>query len=194
MRYLSRFGHVTGIDISPLALGFCRERGLDRLSQASVSALPFAAARFDLVTSFDVLYHRAVGDHRAALREFHRVLRPHGRVLLRLPAYDWLRGRHDAVIHTGRRFTAGGLSESLRETGFAVERLSYANTLLFPPALAKRLLEPLLPRGEPGRSDIAPNPSWFDSALAAVLGAEAAWLRRRDLPFGLTVVALARKT
>jgi SAM-dependent methyltransferase len=193
MRYLSRFGQVTGCDISPLALGFCRERGLERLGQASVTALPFAAARFDLVTSFDVLYHRAVGDYRAALREFHRVLRPGGRALLRLPAYDWLRGRHDVVIHTERRFTAKELGLSLCEMGFAIERLTYANTLLFPIALGKRLVEPLLPPGDPGRSDVAPNPPRLDDALSAVLGAEAAWLRRRDLPFGLTVVALAKK-
>jgi SAM-dependent methyltransferase len=193
MRYLSRFGQVTGVDISPLALGFCHERGLQRLSQATVTALPFAAERFDLVTSFDVLYHRAVGDYRAALREFYRVLRPGGRVLLRLPVYDWLRGRHDAVIHTERRFTISELSYPLCESGFAVERLSYANTLLFPLALGKRLLEPYLPPGEPGRSDVAPNPPWLNGALSAVLGAESAWLRRRDLPFGLTVVALAKK-
>ncbi len=193
MDYLARFGRVTGIDISPLALGFCRERGLRRLGQASVTALPFAPAAFDLVTSFDVLYHRAVGDYRDALREFHRVLRPGGRVLLRLPAYDRLRGRHDEVIHTARRFSAGELSNSLCEAGFEVERITYANTLLFPPAVAKRLLEPLLPPPPPGRSDVSPNPPWLDAALSAVLGAEAAWLRRRDLPFGLTVVGLGVK-
>lgn len=193
MRYLSRFGPVTGIDFSPLAVGFCRERGLERLGQASVTALPFAGGSFDLVTSFDVLYHRAVGDYHDALREFNRVLRPGGRLLLRLPAYDRLRGRHDTVIHTARRFSAASLDSSLRETGFAVERLTYANTLLFPLALAKRLLEPLLPAAGPEQSDIAPNPPWLDDALAAVLGLEARRLRRRDLPFGLTVVALARK-
>lgn len=193
MNYLARFGRVAGIDLSPLALEFCRERGLARLGRASVTALPFAAASFELVTSFDVLYHRAVGDYRDALREFHRVLRPGGRVLLRLPAYDRLRGRHDIAIHTARRFTTTDLSQSLREMGFAVERLTYANTLLFPLAFAKRLLEPLLPPGDPDRSDIAPNPAWLDDTLAAVLGAEAAWLRRRDLPLGLSVVALGRK-
>lgn len=192
MGYLSRFGRVTGCDLSPLALGFCTARGLRRLGQASVTALPFAAGQFDLVTSFDVLYHRAVGDYRDALREFHRVLRPGGRVLLRLPAYDWLRGRHDAVIHTARRFTTAEVGAALGETNFAVERLTYANTLLFPPALVKRLLERVLPPGPPGRSDVAANPAWLDGALAAVLGAETVWLRRRDLPVGLTVVALGR--
>lgn len=192
MGYLARFGRVTGIDYSPLALDFCRARAHSRLAQASVSALPFAPASFDLVTSFDVLYHRAVGDPGDALRDFRRVLRPGGRVLLRLPAYDWLRGRHDMVIHTARRFTAAGLSNSLCEAGFTVERLTYANTLLFLPAVAKRLLEPLLPAPQQsGHSDVAPNPAWLDAALSAVLGTEAAWLRRHDLPFGLSVIGLA---
>lgn len=193
MGYLSRFGPVTGIDISPLALAFCRERSPARLGQASVTALPFAASSFDLVTSFDVLYHRAVGDPRAALAEFHRVLRPGGRVLLRLPAYDRLRGRHDAVIHTARRFSAPQLGRDLAAAGFTIERLTYANTLLFPVALGRRLLDSHLPSSDPTRSDLTPNPSWLDGALTAVLGAEAAWLRRRNLPYGLTVAALARK-
>jgi SAM-dependent methyltransferase len=193
MVYLSRFGAVTGCDLSPLALEFCRERGLAQTAQASVTALPYPDGRFDLVTSFDVLYHQAVDDYRAALREFQRVLVPGGRVLLRLPAYDWLRGHHDEVIHTARRFTAPQVSASLREAGFAVERAGYANMLLFPLALAKRLLERVRSPAGSDQSDIAPNPPWLDALLTPVLGAEAAWLRRRDLPVGLTVLAVGRK-
>ena len=192
LSFLSGFGAVTGSDVSPLALAYSRARGHAALSQASVIALPYAGASFDLVTSFDVLYHRAVGDPRVALGEFRRVLRPGGRVLLRLPAYDWLRGGHDAIVHTARRFTTGGLAESLRETGFTIERLTYANTLLFPLAVAKRLLERLAPAA-PAHSDVAANPAWLDAALSRPLAAEAIWLRRRDLPFGLSVVALARR-
>jgi SAM-dependent methyltransferase len=192
MAYLTRFGRVTGCDVSSLALEFCQARDLASLGQASVTALPFAPATFDLVTSFDVLYHRAVGDYRDALRDFRRVLRPGGRVLLRLPAHDWLRGGHDVVIHTARRFSTAEIAESLRETEFVVERLSYANTLLFPLALAKRLLERATPGGPPARSDVAPNPAWLDSLLSWPLRAEAAWLRRRALPVGLTVVAVGR--
>jgi SAM-dependent methyltransferase len=189
--YLGRYGRVTAIDLSPLALDYCRARGLPRLGRASVTALPFAAGSFDLVTSFDVLYHRAVGDPRDALREFQRVLRPGGRLLLRLPAYDRLRGRHDAVIHTARRFSARPLAESLHEVGFAVRRLTYANTLLFPVALVKRLLERQTEDSD--HSDVNPQPGPLNGALTAVLSAEAGWLRRRDLPFGLTVVALAER-
>jgi len=192
MTYLARFGHVTGCDVSALALELGRTRGLASLGQASVTALPFAPASFDLVTSFDVLYHRAVGDPRVALRQFRRVLRPGGRVLLRLPALDWLRGGHDVVIHTARRFTTGGVAEALGDAGFAVERLTYANSLLFPLAVARRLLDRVTPGELPARSDVTRHPAWLDTLLRQPLALEARWLRRRRLAWGLTVVAVGR--
>jgi len=192
LRYLSRFGRVTGCDFSELALSYCRQRGLTQLSQASVSNLPFEAAAFDLVTSFDVLYHRAVADEFAALRDFWRVLRPGGCVLLRLPAYDWLRGHHDEIIHTERRFDASGVRRLINAAQFETEKLTYANTLLFPLAVAKRLAERLRPPdGE--HSDIKDNPAWQDELLGRVLGMEAAWLKKHNLPFGLSIIAVARK-
>jgi SAM-dependent methyltransferase len=193
MQYLAPFGRVTGCDFSALALQFCRQRGLARLGQGSVTQLPFAAESFDLITSFDVLYHRAVGDYCQALAEFWRVLRPGGRVLLRLPAYNWLRGHHDEIIHTARRFTAGELRHDLQSSQFRVERLSYANTLLFPLALGKRLVERLRPPADESVSDIHPNPPWQDKLLARFLYTEAIWLARGSLPFGLTVVAVGTK-
>jgi SAM-dependent methyltransferase len=187
---LARYGQVTGIDIEPLALDYCRRRGLSRLVRASVAELPFASGGFDLVTSFEVIYHAAVSDDVAALREFARVLRPGGWLLLRLPAYDWLRGRHDLAVHTQRRYTTGELGRKARAAGLTVVRLSYANTLLFPIALAKRLAERCSPTG--AGSDVGPPPSG-NGLLTGILSLEAVWLRRWSLPFGLSVICLARK-
>ncbi len=191
MQYLSPFGLVTGCDLSTVALRFCRQRDLQHLSQASVASLPFSNEWFDLVTSFDVLYHHAVEDYACALLEFNRVLKPGGCVFLRLPAYDWLRGRHDQAIHTAHRFTAREVHRALVVGGFVVEKLSYANTVLFPMALTKRLLENVLVMGN--GSDIHPNPPWQDAFLAKFLYAEARWLRHHSLPFGLSVIAIGRK-
>ncbi|HEX6384171.1 MAG TPA: class I SAM-dependent methyltransferase, partial [Anaerolineae bacterium] len=192
MAYLSAFGAVTGCDLFTQALDFCRLRGLSCLSQATVTRLPFAAESFDLVTSFDVLYHRAVGDYQDALVEFHRVLKPDGRVLLRLPAYNWLRSHHDDIIHTARRFTTNELRQALIASHFAVEKLSYANTLLFPLALGKRVAERFFSVNG-STSDIHPNPPWQDRLLARFLFAEARWLVHWPLPFGLSVIAIGRK-
>jgi SAM-dependent methyltransferase len=155
-------------------------------------ALPFREGEFDLVTSFDVLYHQAVGDRGRAMLEFNRVLRPGGRVFLRLPAYDWLRRRHDQSVHTARRFTVGEVRDALLAAGFAVEKLSYANTVLFPLALVERLLESTLSL-EQKRSDLQLSPAWSHRFLARILYGEAAWLRRRSLPWGLSVIAIGRK-
>ncbi|MEI6197495.1 MAG: class I SAM-dependent methyltransferase, partial [Verrucomicrobiota bacterium] len=80
-----RYGAVVGLDYSADAarLGAGRIPGM--FAQGSVLALPFADASFDLVTSFDVLYHRAVPSEATALAEARRVLRPGGGRLMRLP-------------------------------------------------------------------------------------------------------------
>jgi len=188
--FLERCGVSTGVDLEPVALQFCQQRDLRRLAQASVSHLPFASDSFGLVTSFEVLYHLAVPDDEAVLAEFWRVLRPGGWLLLRLPAHDWLRGYHDVVVHTRHRYTTREIERKVTAAGFSVVRLSYANCLLFPLAAAKRLAERFLPQG-PG-SDIG-LPHRGNSLLAAILSSEAALLARWSLPWGLSVLCLARK-
>lgn len=192
MGYLSPFGQVFGFDYSPLALQFCRQRGLHNLYQGSVCELPFENGRFDLITSFDVLYHRTITDYYIPLAEFYRVLKPGGRLFLRLPAYNWLHAHHDQVVHTVRRFTVSELRHAFHKIGFLPEKLSYANTLLFPLALGKRLAERLRPP-QGTTSDVKPNPPWQDNLLVHFLRAEAQWLNRFNLPTGLTVIAIGRK-
>jgi SAM-dependent methyltransferase len=193
MIYLGQFGRVTGCDYSPYALAYCQRRQLKRLSRAGVEALPFIDESFDLVASIDVLYHETVTDYHRALREFHRVLKPGGRVFLRLPAYDWLRGYHDVIIETARRFTTGDLRAALVSSGFRPEKLSYANTMLFPLALAKRMTERLVPP-QLETSDVYHVHRWVNRVCTACLKSEARWLARgNNFPFGLTALALARK-
>jgi SAM-dependent methyltransferase len=190
--YLKGFGTVTGCDLSRLALDFCRRRKAARLVHASVLDLPFASASFDLITSFDVLYERAVSNDLSALQEFIRLLTPGGFLFLRLPAYDWLRGAHDEIIHTARRYTTRRIAQLLNQSGLIPVHLSYANTLLFPVAAIKRLAERLLPSREAG-SDLKLETGRLNGILQRVLAAEAPWVASRGLPFGLSVIALARK-
>lgn len=189
--YLAEYGTVTGVDLYAEALKFCRKRNAARLSRASVLKLPFASCTFDLVTSFDVLYERAVIDESAALSEFSRVLMPNGRILIRLPAYDWLRGQHDENVHTNRRYTKALVQQLVEQSGLMVEHISHANMLLFPLAVIKRLSEKIFPPKY--KSDLALNPGVFNGFFKTILAAEAPFVARTGLPYGLSIIAVCRK-
>lgn len=191
--FLSRYGTVTGLDFSNVALGCCRERGCGRLVRGSVNTLPFAADAFDLVTSFDVLTSQGVDDH-AALPEAARVLRPGGYFFVRVAAYDWLRSRHDLEWAITHRYARGELCAKLTAAGFAMQKASYANTFLFPAAVLKRWSEKWFPpRADESDLELGARPTRTTGLFRALLASERRWVTGRGLPFGLSLVALARK-
>jgi SAM-dependent methyltransferase len=204
-----RLGGDWGVDLSPLATAYCRRRGLTRVSRASVLELPFGDATFDLVTSFDVIYHLGVADDVAALREMGRVLRPGGVLFVRVPALERLHSHHDVAVHTRQRYSAEELRGKVEAAGLRVERASYANTVLLPLAVASRLGARLrlglAGRGKKGskggaeaeaetvRSDVRPAPALLNGLFASILGLEAALLAKVDLPLGLSAFVVARR-
>ena len=190
---LERFGQVTAFDFSRRALDFYLRRQRGSIVQASVDAIPFADASFDLVTSFDVICQIPASQEDTALREMGRVLKPSGGLLLRVPAFQFLYGPHDVVLQTQHRYASKEMTDKLRRGGFQPLRVTYANTLLFPVALARRLLAKAGSNNAPPKSDVRPVPHLLNKALAAVLSAEAPLIERRDLPVGLSLIAVARK-
>ena len=81
--------HLFGIDLSAGMLGMARQRG-GRVVQASVTALPFSDASFDVACSFKVLAH--VPDIRKALSEMARVVRPGGTIVVEFYNRQSIRG------------------------------------------------------------------------------------------------------
>jgi SAM-dependent methyltransferase len=189
--------HAVGLDCYAKALALTRARGEQELIRADASLLPFRSEAFDLVTSFDVLTHIQQEDSRLrALREFHRVLRPGGRVLVRVAAYEWLRSSHDEEILTYHRYSREELCAAIAKAGFERERVTFANFLLFPAAAAWRLLKKA--RLAPAGSDVHSGTrggNWTNSLLRSLLKLEASILRKpaTELPFGLSLVVVARK-
>jgi SAM-dependent methyltransferase len=189
--YLADYGTVTGFDYSAEALHFCQQRNRERLAQASVMALPYPAASFDLVASFDVVCVFGVPDDTLALHEFARVLVPGGRLILRLPGTPWLSGQHDVSVDIRERYTTHSIADKLRAAGLEPEQVTYANTFLFPLAVVKRFAERFFP--PQAGSDLTIGLGPFNGLLRTILTAEAPLVARGGFPFGLTVVALARK-
>lgn len=179
---ISRFG----VEWDHAAARRARGKSGAAITQGSVNALPFRAASFDAAVSADVLCHAAV-DPAMAAAELWRVLRPGGRLVVNLPAYQWLLSAHDRRVRNARRFTAASAAALLRDAGFREIRARYWNGLLLPLMVMQRKL---LARGD-SVSDVAAFPPWLDATLHGMTRME------RLLPFpppaGGSVLAIAEK-
>jgi len=180
-----------GIDLSSRALSLCRERGLHRLVRGDAAAPPFGDATFDVVLALDLIEH--VEDDRAALRGLLRVLRPGGRLIVFTPAFQFLWSVQDRVSHHFRRYTASELRTKLSDAGYAVDKLSYANMLLFPIVLAGRLTLRVSGRDRQVSSENDLHPAASNAILARIFSAERPLLRRWNLPFGVSLLAVAAR-
>jgi hypothetical protein len=106
-------------------------------------------------------------------------------------------GDHDVVAHHQRRYRRAEVWGELERAGFSVVRATHLNTLLFPVAVAFRQVKNLVGRvTRPApRSDFGSTaPPGANAVLRRVFEAEGALLDRFDLPFGLTIAALARRS
>jgi SAM-dependent methyltransferase len=183
---------VTALDLREEALAPCRERGLTRVVSGSVDALPFPDDHFDAVLSLDVWCHRAVDDHKA-VREALRVLKPGGTLLLNLPAYDNLRGHHDIVVETARRYDKKTLKGLLNEPGLEIRFTTHWNTTLFPLLAISRLMSRITPKKNEDQSDVAPVNPAINAALLQILTLERNIFLKNSLPYGLSLLTVARK-
>jgi SAM-dependent methyltransferase len=191
---LERFGPAWGLDSSPEALAFCRRRGMAKLVRASAGSLPFADATYGVITALGVIEH--LDDDKGMLAELRRVCKPGGYVLFLTSAYQFLWSRHDEIVHHKRRYTNEQFRRLLEGAGFETVRSTYVNAVLFPLVLAVRLVQRLRGTAEvkqEGSPDVFMPPAIINRLLYLVLWAEAKLLRVMDFPFGVGLLALARK-
>ncbi len=192
---LGRFGRAYGFDLTAVGLKVGREAGRTRLVRATVAAVPFPSSAFDIVTSFDVLYSLEAEAERAAVAEMYRIVKPGGIVLVNVAAMDCLRGDHSVLSREVRRYSRQSLRRLLTAAGFAVERITYTNAVLFPAMYLARVVQRwrgLSPEAEADQELRVPARP-VNLALAAALGLEARWLRVMNSPFWSSLLCLARK-
>jgi len=189
LKMLTGYGRAEGVDISPQAVEFCRERGLDSVKLGAVEQLPYESDSFDLVTTLDVIEH--LDDDVAGLREMRRVLRHDGRILVFVPAFMFLWGVQDDVSNHRRRYTLPGLLKVVEEAGFSVEWSSYANISFFLPVLLVRSVMRWL--GLRAATEYGINISLMNGPFSRLFAAERFIFERGRLPFGVSAVCIARR-
>ena len=189
---LKKFGNVTAIDINPVALEYAKKKKLDKLIRATVERLPFSGNQFDIIVCLDVLYHQKVKSDFSALKELYRVLKPGGLFILRLPAFEALRGSHDIVVHTRRRYTIKEVGIKMNSSGFKIIKLTYANMFLSVPLFIKRSYESLWQK-QTFTSDTALLPDFINKIFYLILTIENKMLNYISFPFGSSVICIGMK-
>lgn len=188
---LSRFGQISAVEMDD----FARRQaeivgGIAVKSGALPAPLPFPARTFDLVCVFDVLEH--VEDDTSGLAAAGAMVNAAGRILITVPAYNWLFGAHDRAHHHFRRYTANDLARLAHAVGLKIERIGYFNTLLFPIIATTRILERFQQRVSASDA-VLPSPT-LNFLLKNIFAAEARIVGRTFFPFGTSVIAVLSRS
>lgn len=142
--------------------------------------------KYNLISMFDVLEH--IKDHEKALQTVKELLvKPGGRIILTVPAYNWLWSSHDVANHHFRRYTKKELINLLITNGYKNIQVSYFMTFLFPIALLQRILMKWNLKTEEYKS-LNPILNFF---LKIIFSSEAHWIQYFPYIYGLSVLVVA---
>lgn len=188
---LSRYGQVEAMELDDQARKLAHAKGITRvLSGRLPDSVPYSREQFDLIVLLDVLEH--VEDDKRTLAVLGDLLKPGGYLLVTVPAFPFLWSAHDEVHHHKRRYLLNELRDKVRNAGLELAYATYFNTLLFPLILGVRLLGRLrMAKSESG--DLTMPPPLINRLLFTFFSCERFLLWRWPLPFGVSVLAVARK-
>ena len=195
LRETFRHSTVVGLELWFDGLRHARSRTSGPLVQGDVRNFPFAK-QFDLVCMFDVLEH--IPQDREILRALYEAIRPGGKVLMTVPAHQFLWSYFDEAARHCRRYSPSELRTKLLEAGFEIEFLSQFMAFTFPMLWAYRKLRGARQQGSDPKQviseDFRPVPL-ANGILTAILNMEVRWLARyHTLPLGTSLVVIGRKS
>ena len=184
---LGRFGHVDALELDAEARAIAEERLGRPVMDAPLPQLAGVAdAAYDVIAAFDVIEH--VDDDHAAIAAIATKLKPGGKLVMTVPAHQWMWSAHDVVNHHKRRYSRGALKSLLDGSPLRLDAIGYFNSLLFPAAVAERLSSKLRNKDD---ADLHLPPAMLNSALERTFALERHLVGKVPLPPGLSLFAIA---
>lgn len=186
---LSRFGAVQAFEPDAPSRAYVAARtGVAPVEGFLPGDVPFGKRSFDAVCALDVIEH--VDDDAGAVAALAEMVAPGGYLIVTVPAYQWMWSRHDEVHHHKRRYSRARILEVVRAGDLEPVKASYFNAILFPLAVAVRAAKKIARRAS---SDDAMPPTAVNGLFRRLFSLEGGWLSRHTLPFGLSIVVIARR-
>ncbi len=190
LEMLSEFGELDAFELDEDARQIASARsGIEIRSGALPGDNGYEPGSFDLIVALDVIEH--IEADRESVRALARLLRPGARLVITVPAYEWLWSAHDDRHHHKRRYTRPKVRRLADEAGLEVERCSYFNTILLPMIVVTRFFKKLAGIADRPDDDM-PSP-FVNAVLLRLFSAERYLLRHLSLPFGVSILCIARR-
>jgi SAM-dependent methyltransferase len=188
-------GCVIGMDVHTEGFRHARRRSSCSLLQADVRTAPFTSA-FDMIGVFDVLEH--LPDDLTVLHQLHALLKPGGKLLVTVPAHPSMWSYFDEYSHHCRRYTLTDLKDKFRAVGYRTEYITEYMAAIFGLVFMGRKVARLSTSDKTSVQKLAAYDlkivPVINDLLAWALSHEARWVaRRRQIPFGASLVVIAAK-
>ena len=184
---LAQFGRVDAIEIDPAARDVASQRLGKAVGDAPLPALPGVPdAHYDLIAVLDVVEH--IEDDVAALQAMRARLAPGGKILITVPAHQWMWSAHDVVNHHHRRYSKTTLVKAIDAAGLRPRKLGYFNSLLFPLAAGARIMGRITGRED---SDDTPPAAPLNTLFEKIFRLERHMVGRLPMPPGVSIITLA---
>ena len=186
---ISKHFNVIGLDTSPIAIDYCRKRGLNNLFLGSIDDFIANRTPVKAIFALDVIEH--IEDDKEVVQKLRALLTDGGFLIVTVPAFSWLWSNHDILHMHWRRYTKKQLKNLLEFAGFKVVFISYFNFFLFLPAVLKRIfgkkkkLEDTPP--------VEPVSDFLNKVFRKIFEFEKYILPIFRFPFGLSIVVIAKK-
>ena len=189
LNMLSAYGEVSAMELDERAREAANSRGVCDVKKGRLpDDIPFEN-NFDLICILDVLEH--IEGDLAVIKALEKKLTPSGKLLITVPAYQFLWSEHDVIHHHKRRYSRSQLEALCLKSGLHVRYFSYFNTFLFPIILAIRLMSKVLKKSS-GRGINKPS-GFINKTLAKIFSSERFLLPQVTFPFGVSIILVAEK-
>ena len=194
LEMLSHYGKVKGVEKNETALEIVRKNAGSRIFQnveiesgALPGNLPYGAETFDLICLFDVLEHiEADFEALVALKDR---LNDEGRIVLTVPAYQFLFGKHDRTLHHKRRYTRSTLLKIHQKGGLHIDYMNHFNFLPAPLIIFIRLYQKCFSTG--GSPEVVVPNRILNFLLKKIMCLELFLVPSIFLPFGISIICVS---
>jgi 2-polyprenyl-3-methyl-5-hydroxy-6-metoxy-1,4-benzoquinol methylase len=185
---LWHFGRVEAVEMNRKLHPALKEAGVESIYICDIT-IKTPPKKYDVVTMFDALEH--ISDDSTILRVISdNLMKKNGNLIITVPAYQWLWTVHDDLSHHKRRYTCGDLEAKLTKAGFMIERKTYFMTILFLVAVLSRLVMKIT---RSKKTDLAMPSPFINRLMYGIFELESHIIPGLSLPFGLSVLVIARK-